>query len=215
MYHATEEDDMTMATWSFTALFVGLVFGSAWGQGSPSAADVLEALRGGGYVIVVRHGATHTDQADTDPLNLDNVAKQRQLNDKGRADARALGELLRSAGVPIGKSYASRFNRAVETARLIGGKEPQATLDVSEGGQVVSPDENNRRTQALRTLVGTPPDPGTNTLVVTHKPNILDAFGKDWFEVKEGEASIFKPAGGGRYAPIARVQIGQWPAVKK
>jgi len=206
---------MTMATWSFTALFVGLVFGSAWGQASPSAADVLEALRGGGYVIVVRHGATHTDQADTDPLNLDNVAKQRQLNDKGRADARALGELFRSAGVPIGKSYASRFNRAVETARLIGGKEPRATLDVSEGGQVVSPDENNRRTQALRTLVGTPPDPGTNTLVVTHKPNILDAFGKDWFEVKEGEASIFKPAGGGKYAPIARVQIGQWPAVKK
>lgn len=206
---------MAMVTWSLTALFIGLVFGSASGQASPSAADVLEALRGGGYVIVIRHGATHTDQADTDPLNLDNVAKQRQLNDKGRADARALGEVFKSAGVPIGKSYASRFNRAVETARLIGGKEPQATLDVSEGGQVVSPDENNRRTQALRTLVGTAPDPGTNTLVVTHKPNILDAFGKDWFEVKEGEASIFKPAGGGKYAPIARVQIGQWPAAKK
>jgi hypothetical protein len=26
---------------------------------------------------VFRHGATHADQADTDPLNLDNVAKQR------------------------------------------------------------------------------------------------------------------------------------------
>jgi hypothetical protein len=51
--------------------------------------------------------------------------------------------------------------------------------------------------------------------VVTHKPNILDAFGKDWFEVKEGEASIFKPAGGGKYALIARVQMGQWPTVKK
>ena len=206
---------MAMATWSLTALFIGLVFGSAWGQASPSAADVLEALRGGGYVIVIRHGATHTDQADTDPLNLDNVTKQRQLNDKGRADAKAIGELFKSAGVPIGKSYSSRFNRAVETARLVGGKEPQATPDVSEGGLVVSPDENNRRTQALRTIVGTAPDPGTNTLVVTHKPNILDAFGKDWFEVKEGEASIFKPAGGGKYAPIARVQIGQWPAAKK
>jgi hypothetical protein len=26
----------------------------------------------------------------------------------------------------------------------------------------------------------------------THKPNILDAFGKDWFDVREGEASVFK-----------------------
>jgi phosphohistidine phosphatase SixA len=206
---------MAIAIRSLTVLFIGLVFGSAWGQSSPSAADVLEALRGGGYIIVLRHGATHTDQADTDPLNLDNIAKQRQLNDKGRADAKAIGDLFKAVGVPIGKSYSSRFNRAVETARLVGGKEPQATLDVSEGGLVVSPDENNRRTQALRAMVGTAPEPGTNTLVVTHKPNILDAFGKDWFEVKEGEASIFKPAGGGKYALIARVQMGQWPTAKK
>ena len=34
-------------------------------------------------------------------------------------------------------------------------------------------------------------------------------------EVKEGEASIFKPAGGGKYAPIARVPMDQWPTAKK
>ena len=75
-----------------------------------------QALRAGGHIIVVRHGATHADQADTDPLNLDNVAKQRQLNDKGRADARAFGDVLKQSGVPIGKVSSSRFQRAVETA---------------------------------------------------------------------------------------------------
>jgi hypothetical protein len=64
--------------------------------------------------------------------------------------------------------------------------------------------------QALRALVGTPPDPGTNTLIVSHKPNIIDAFGKEWFEIREGEASIFKPEGGGKYSLVSRVQIGQW-----
>ncbi len=196
------------------ALVVGLLVAPAWAQDAASVADVLKALRGGGYVIVVRHGATHADQADTDPLNLDNVAKQRQLNDKGRADAKAVGEVFKAAGVPIGKSYFSRFYRAVETARLIGGKEAVATADVSEGGQVVTPNENARRTQAFRALVRTVPDPGTNTLIVTHKPNILDALGKDWFEVREGEASIFKPDGSGKYALIARVQIGQWAMAK-
>ena len=206
---------MTIAVRTFAILIIGLVVGSAWGQVSPSAGDILQMLRPGGYVIVFRHGATYPDQADTDPLHADNIAKQRQLNDKGRADAKEVGEVFRAAGVPIGKSYSSRFYRAVETARLIGGREPQATLDVTEGGLVVSPNENNRRMQAFRALVATVPDPGMNTLIVTHKPNILDVFGKDWFEVKEGEASIFKPDANGTYTLIARVQIGQWTTVKK
>jgi broad specificity phosphatase PhoE len=195
-------------------LLVILAAGSAWGQSAISPAELLQTLRGGGYVIVFRHGGTHADQADTDPLNHDNVAKQRQLNDRGRAEARAVGEAFRAAGVPIGKAYTSRFQRAVETARLIAGKDPQPSLDVTEGGLVVSPNENNRRAQAFRALVATPPDPGTNTLIVSHKPNIIDAFGKDWFEIKEGEASIFKPEGGGKSTLVTRVQIGQWTAAK-
>jgi broad specificity phosphatase PhoE len=195
------------------AILLALV-GTAWSQTAPPVGAVLKLLGAGGYVIVFRHGATNADQADTDPLNLDDVAKQRQLNDTGRADAKAVGEVFKAAGIPIGKSYSSRFQRAVETARLIGGKEPQTTLDLTEGGLVVSPNENNRRTQALRALVATPPDAGTNTLIVTHKPNILDAFGKDWFEVKEGEASIFKPANG-KYVMVSRVQIAQWAAASR
>ena len=188
-------------------LVLGLVATAASAQ---SAAEIIGLLRGGGYVIVVRHGATHADQADTDPLNLDNVTKQRQLNDKGRADARAMGEVVRTARLPIGRSYSSRFQRAVETARLIGGKEPTATIDVTEGGLVVSPNENVRRAQALRALIAAVPDAGTNTLIVTHKPNVLDALGKEWFEIKEGEASIFRPDGNGKYALVGRVQIGDW-----
>jgi phosphohistidine phosphatase SixA len=195
------------------ALAVGLI-GLAGAQTPPAAGDVLKLLRDGGYVLVFRHGATNADQADTEPLNLDIVTAQRQLSDKGRADAKAVGDAFRDAGVPIGKSYSSRFYRAVETARLIGGREPQATLDMSEGGLVVSPNENSRRSLALRALVTTTPDPGTNTLIVTHKPNILDAFGKDWLEGKEGEASIFKPESGG-FMLVARVQIGEWAAALK
>src|SRR5262249_27258956 len=138
-----------------------------------------------------------------------------QLNDIGRADAKAVGEAFSTAGVPIGRSYSSRFYRAIETARLIGGKEPVATNDVTEGGQVVSPNENNRRARALRAMVATAPDPDSNTIIVTHKPNILDAFGRNWFDVKEGEASIFKPDGKGEYALIARVPIDQWAAAKR
>jgi broad specificity phosphatase PhoE len=142
------------------------------------------------------------------------VANQRQLNDKGRGDARALGEVLKTANVPIGPVYSSRFYRAIETARLIASKEPVTTLDVTEGGLVVSPNENNRRTQALRAMAGKLPPAGTNTLIVTHKPNIVDAFGRDWLEIREGEASIFKPVGDGTFTLVDRVGINQWAMSK-
>jgi broad specificity phosphatase PhoE len=205
---------MTIVRCGSLVLMTVLAAITAWAQDAATVQDILTKLRAGGHIIVVRHGATHADQADTDPLNLDNVAKQRQLNDKGRADARAFGDVLKQSGVPIGKVYSSRFQRAVETARLIGGKDPEPTNDVTEGGQVVSPNENARRMQALRAMAGRVPEAGTNTLIVTHKPNILDAFGKDWFEVREAETSIFKPDGSGGYALVGRVQIGQWAAAK-
>ena len=205
---------MTIACRAAVSLAVVLITVAAWAQSATSLDDLLTTLRAGGQVIVVRHGATHADQADTDPLNLENVVKQRQLNDKGRADARSMGEALKRAGIPIGRVYSSRFQRAVETARLIAGKEPEATNDVTEGGQVVSPNENARRMQALRAMAARVPEPGTNTLIVTHKPNILDAFGKDWFDIREGEASVFKPDGSGAYTLVGRVQIAQWATLK-
>jgi len=168
------------------------------------------ALRSGGLVIVVRHGATFPDQADTDPLNFDNIAAQRNLNDNGKALARSFGEALREIGAPVGRVYTSRYNRAYETATLAGFKEIEKTADLTEGGLIVSPNENGRRADAIRKLVSTPPSPGTNTILITHKPNILDALGKDWFDVKEGEASVFRPEGG-RATLVARVQMADWP----
>ena len=173
---------------------------------------VVQALRAGGLVIVVRHGATFPDQADTDPLNFDNIAAQRNLNDKGKALAKAFGDAIRRAQVPVGKVYTSKYNRAYETAVIAGFKDIEKTADITEGGLVVSPNENNRRVEAFRKLLATVPALGTNTILITHKPNIVDALGKDWFDVKEGEASLFQPENGG-YQLIARIQMEDWPHI--
>jgi phosphohistidine phosphatase SixA len=170
------------------------------------------ALRAGGLVILVRHGATFPDQADTDPYHFENIAAQRNLNDNGKALAKSFGEALRQAGVPVGKVYTSNFNRAYETATLAGFTDIEKTADLTEGGLVVSPNENNRRAEALRKLLATAPKAGTNTVLISHKPNIIDALGKDWFEVKEGEASIFRPESG-KYVLVARVQMADWPRI--
>jgi broad specificity phosphatase PhoE len=198
-------------------MVLGLVL--AWGllaiAPTSAAADdksLAEALRGGGLVIVVRHGATFADQADTDPFHPDNIAAQRNLNDKGKDLAKAFGDALRAAGVPVGKVYTSQFNRAYETAVLAGFKNIEKTADLSEGGLVVSPNENNRRTAAFRKLLATAPEPKTNVVIITHRPNIMDALGKDWFDVREGEASIFRPEQD-KYTLVARVQMDEWTRI--
>jgi phosphohistidine phosphatase SixA len=178
-------------------------------------ADWIDDVRRGGYVIVIRHGATFSNQADTDPLNITNVAAQRQLNDQGRAQAKAMGEAMRALKIPVGTVVTSMFQRAVDTGTLLGFGEVKSTFDVTEGGLVVTPDENTRRTQALRKLAGTPQPAGSNLVIVTHKPNIIDAFGKDWFDVREGEASVFQPDGQGGYKPVVRIKADEWSNLAK
>jgi phosphohistidine phosphatase SixA len=178
-------------------------------QAEPTQAEWIGAMRNGGHVIVLRHGATHADQADTDPLHPENVAQQRQLNDKGRELARSVGDAMRKLKIPVGTVHTSVLNRAVENGKLLGFGDVKPSLDFTEGGLVVSPIENERRALALRKLAATVPPAGTNVIVVTHKPNMLDAFGKDWFDAKEGEASVFKPDGSG-YTPVVRVEADEW-----
>jgi phosphohistidine phosphatase SixA len=181
----------------------------------PAAAenrDIAQVLRTGGFVIVVRHGATFPDRADTDPLNFDNLTAQRNLNDQGKALAKAFGDAIRQVGIPVGKVYTSKYNRAYETAVIAGFKDIEKTTDLTEGGLVVSPNENNRRIEAFHKLLGASPNSGTNTILITHKPNIVDGLGKDWFDVKEGEASVFRPENGS-YKLVARIQMDAWPSI--
>jgi phosphohistidine phosphatase SixA len=194
----------------FTLLAAPMPKASA--QASLQDADIAKALRAGDLVMVVRHGATFPDQADTDPTNFDNIAAQRNLNDRGKALAKAFGDAVRQAGVPVGKVYTSKFNRAYETAVIAGFKDIEKTTDLTEGGLIVSPNENNRRADAFRKMIATPPKAHTVTILITHQPNIVAALGKDWLDTKEGEASIFRPADGG-YKLVARVQMDEWPRI--
>src|SRR6266446_4253128 len=171
----------------------------------PSPAKLLPELRKGGYILFIRHPKTNPDQADTDPLHLDNIKAQRQLSDEGRKQAKVLGEAFRALKIPVGKVVASKFYRAQEAAKLLDLGEVTASGDVTEGGLVVSPRENERRAKALRELLSTTPAEGKNLVIVSHKPNLQDTAGKDFGDLSEGEAVVFKPLGRGKFKVVARV----------
>ena len=52
---------------------------------------------------------------------------------------------------------------------------------------------------------------GTNTLLVTHNPNLMAAFPADAAGVADGEALVFGPDGKGARTLVARIRIEDWP----
>jgi len=193
-------------------LVIGMV-DQCFGQSADK--DLVSDLRDGGYIIFIRHPKTNPDQADTDPLNPDNIKAQRQLTDEGRKQAKALGKAFRALKIPVDKVISSQFHRAAEASKLLDVGEVTTTADVSEGGLVVSPNENNRRTKALRTLLGTPPPAGKNLVIMSHKPNLVDAAGRDFVDLAEGETAIFIPLGDGNFKFVARVTGEKWTELAK
>lgn len=178
-------------------------------QPAPSQAEAINVLRKGGYVIVFRHGAT-TDQTKVDSMSRPNVSGERQLNQLGREQAKSIGESMHKLKIPVGQVLTSQLQRAADTGKLLGYGEVSTTLDLTESGATLSPEENDRRAQALRKLISTRPPADSNIVLVSHKPNIIAAFGKNWEDIHEGEASVFAPDGNGGYKLIVRIQAGEW-----
>ena len=185
------------------------------------AADLeglVSSLKDGGYVIVFRHGATDDSQKDVYPFKFDDMSAQRQLSEKGRELARELGVALKKLAVPVGEVYTSRLNRAVETGKLLSGKEVSPVDELTDSGAgsasaMANPDGKNAKAgRAVRDLVNAAPKPGVNNLAVTHKTNVADAFGKEFSDIREGEALVYKTSSSGPAALVARVQANEWIA---
>jgi broad specificity phosphatase PhoE len=172
-------------------------------------ANWLDDLRLGGYVIVLRHGTTNSDVANKDPMSNPNArtSVERQLNAQGREQAEAIGRAMRALWIPVSSVMTSPLQRAVDTGTLLGFGKVGTNPDLAEAGAAVTPDESARRADALRKLVSFHLADDGNLVIVTHKPNLVEAFGKDLSDVREGEASVFEPdfAGFG-YRLVARIQ---------
>lgn len=177
--------------------------------------SITAALKQGGYVIVFRHGATDESQKDVYPFRFEDMRAQRQLSDKGRETARAIGVALKELGIPLGEVYTSRLNRAVETGKLIAAKDVTPKDDLTDSGagsasSMANPEGNNEKFgRALRELANAAPSLNLNIVIVTHKTNIADAFGKSYADVQEGEALIFRPTRSGLEF-VARTKADNW-----
>lgn len=169
--------------------------------------DIADALREGGYVIVMRHASAPRDLPDETTANPDNVNLERQLDAAGRAAAAAMGEAIRSRGILIAEVLSSPTYRTIETARRMGFSDIRPVDELSNEGMRASGEEY---AAWLRANVAEPPDAG-NRLLVTHGPNVATAFPEHAAGMGEGEALIFRPESNDDPVMVARIAIAEWP----
>jgi phosphohistidine phosphatase SixA len=189
----------------FSAL-LALVSGTAPAQ-TLSGEALVKALRQGGYVIVMRHANSPREIPDKKTADPDNTTPERQLDAEGRTTATAFGQALRDLKIPIGEVLVSPTYRTRETARLAKLSDPRLQPELGENAQGM---QGGTEAQAawLKKAVTQLPS-GKNTLLITHQPNISDAFPALTSAPAAGEAFVFGPQG-----MAARIKIEEWPNLR-
>jgi broad specificity phosphatase PhoE len=185
---------------------------------SPAAAEVLlsgkaliDALRQGGYTLYFRHAATDWSQEDHvraagDWTSCD-PARMRQLSDGGRAQARSLGESIRSLDIPVGRVLSSEYCRARETAELmnLGSVEPTRSIMNMRAAELVG--GRSAVIERARREIGKIPEEGTNTVIVAHGNLMRSATGE---YTGEGGAAVFEPQGDSTFTLVATIASEDW-----
>ncbi len=194
-------------------LMLGSLMAAGTGLAQSLSGELLvKALQKGGYIIVMRHTSSPRDVPDKQAANPDNVKPERQLDTEGRASAAVMGKALRELKIPIGEVLSSPTYRALETVRYAQFGSAEIHEELGDNGRSM---EGGTAAQAawLRKRVNQFPK-GSNTIIVTHLPNLTSAFPQWASGMNDGEALILGPDGRGAATLVARVKVDEWARMK-
>ena len=165
------------------------------------ADSLLKVLKRGGYTILLRHARTDRSVTD-DPryVAVGDRSKQRNLSEAGVADAKAIGLVMREAGIPFSEIVSSPLFRTLETAQMAFG-EPTTSLLLRTMEQM--PEQ--------RALIVKTPEAGTNRALVTHHFVIeLYVPGIKLGDIAESEAAVVRTMPNGEISLVGRFKLTDW-----
>ena len=173
---------------------------------------LVKALRQGGYVMLIRHTSSPAATPDKRTADPENVKLERQLDQNGRDTARSMGQAIKKLGIPLGDVLSSPTYRALQTVRLASFGKAQPFPELGDGGQSMQAVKDTAAIW-LRNKVAERPRAGTDTVIVTHMPNIAAAFGPTANGVADGETLVFLPDRKGGAELVARIKVEEWTSL--
>ena len=156
-----------------------------------SGDGLLALIREPGHALLIRH-AYAPGTGDPSNFRIGDCATQRNLDERGRAEARAAGERLRRAGISGARIFSSEWCRCTETAELLGlgavERAPGLNSFFSRPG--LEARYAAAATELIRRAIGTPGP----VIMVTHHVTIAALTGRN---VGTAEAAVVKVVDGG------------------
>lgn len=163
-----------------------------------ASSDAWEALRQPGAVALMRH-ALAPGFGDPSGFALGDCSTQRDLNERGRAQARAVGDAFRDAGIAVDRILTSRWCRARHTAEELGlaPVEEFAALDSFFADRSTA----GEQTAAVRQRLAGADE---RLLLVTHQVNISALTGRG---TRSGEVVVVRIAPDGAVTTLGSIAI--------
>lgn len=158
-----------------------------------AAEDALvQQMRAGEVVLMMRH-ALAPGIGDPDDFKLDDCSTQRNLNEQGRAQAKAIGEWLRARGIDNVKLYSSQWCRCLDTAHLmnLGTVTPLPALNSFFERR----EDREPNLAAIRKFIRDNSKPGELIIMVTHQVTI-SGITDQWTDSGHGKLLRADSAGG-------------------
>lgn len=165
-----------------------------------SAADGLSALAHPGRILMLRH-ANAPGFGDPPEFRLGDCRTQRNLDEKGRAQAKATGARLRALGITNARVYSSQWCRARETASLLGLGEVRELPALNSFFERHS--EKEPSLAALRVFLSRQPLDGPPLILVTHQV-VINAFADEVPASGGGSIFALEENGGLRWITATR-----------
>lgn len=167
-----------------------------------SESDLIQRMKAGGHVMMIRH-ARAPGTGDPANFQLGDCSTQRNLDDRGRAQAKAIGDWFRSKGITQARVFSSQWCRCLETAQLM--KLGPVTELPALNSFYQRPQDRDRNLRALRTFLSKQPRDGPLVVLVTHHVTIQGIPGET---VSSGEGVVLELQRDQSHSVIGRGDFG-------
>ena len=190
-----------MRLWScLLVCFSGILTVSMTGAKSDQD-EMIERMKLGGHILMIRH-ALAPGSGDPANFRIGDCSTQRNLNDHGRKQAKAIGNWLRSNGIIAARVYSSQWCRCLETAALLEMGSVTELPSLNSFYELAHDREPNLK--ALRKFIAEQPPEGLLIILVTHFVTI-SAIADE--AVSSGEGVLLKLTRDPPYERVGRLNF--------
>jgi broad specificity phosphatase PhoE len=194
---------MQMRFWTSIMVCLSMLGTIAVAGADSSSAEMIETLKNGGHILMIRH-ALAPGTGDPANFQIGDCSTQRNLDDRGRDQARAIGDWLRSKGITAARVYSSQWCRCLETAKLLQMGPVKELPALNSFYELTENREPNLK--ALRQFIAKQPPDGKLIILVTHLVTI-SAMADE--AVSSGEGVLLKLDPASLYKVIGRFNFSR------